>query len=116
MNGRDGGNYLVLVFRSKWSLLGDNPLSTTMLLDLSGRNSILAHFNAVQLRFKRVLVSSTDADIRFKSSMKARTGGRATPLLVSYPGVLSAKTYSITTLMAEINRMILTVHPAKIPL
>ena len=87
----------------------------TMFPDLSALNSRPAHLRAVVQRCSRVWALYTEEDIRLRSSIKAQSKGKGTPLERNWEAFVCME-YSRMIFMLAKNKIIDTVQPAKIPL
>ena len=87
-----------------------------MLRDLSGRKHIPAQVRALVHFDKSSCVPETDEDIKFKSSIKARTRGKLTLLELTKRVTFDVRVNSMITLIPARNKMMEMVHPVNIPL
>ena len=92
----------------------DLPLTMTTERDLSALNSTPAQVRAVMHRESKVWAPDTLADIRLRSSMKARSKGNVVLLVVNL-GTLACTEYSRMMFIPAKKRIIERVQPAKIP-
>ena len=91
----------------------DLPFIITMLLDLSGLNSRPVHLRAVLQCCGRVWAPCTEDGIRLRSSIKAQSKGKETPLERKWEAFVCMECSRMTFMPAK-NKMIDTVQPAKI--
>ena len=91
----------------------DLPLTMTIERDLSALNSRPAQVRAVMHRESKVWAPDTLADIRLRSSMKARSKGNVVLLVVNL-GTLACTEYSRMMFIPAKKRIIGSVQPAKI--
>ena len=92
----------------------DLPLTMTIERDFSAVNSRPAQVRAVMHRESKVWAPDTLADIRLRSSMKARSKGNVVLLVVNL-GTLACTEYSRMMFIPAKKRIIERVQPAKIP-
>ena len=92
----------------------DLPLTMTIEHDLSALNSSPAQVRAVMHRESKVWAPETLADIRLRSSMKARSKGNVVLFVVNL-GTPACTEYSRMMFIPAKKRIIESVQPAKIP-
>ena len=92
----------------------DLPLTMTIERDLSALTSRPAQVRAVMHRESKVWTPETLADIRLRSSIKARSKGNVVWLVVNL-GSLACIEYSIMMFIPAKKRILERVLPAKIP-
>ena len=92
------------------------PLTMTRERDFEALTSIRAQSNATVHRSRRILVWTVQVDNKLTSSIKALANGSIVWDDVIKPSKLTRAVYSRIMLKPARNRIIETVHPAKIPL